>query len=462
MPQLVESAFKTLRIAYPTWASLRAYLTSVEGGQLTVSYQNERYALICYTKGKSDLTRPHVRLFRSVVWDVAENLPVSVTAPKSEMGESFPTGGDYAVVPFYDGIMVGLFRCNYTGQTILHTRTYFGGGNTFYSKTTFGEMFAEAMPTLLTLLPGQSLTYILQHPENRVVTPIDAPRAILVHTAHVQTDGLVDSSPTWEHDAARPFGGGETRADILRRYRTAGALDQGLCILSLGPTYKRYKLRTPAYNAVRLLRGNNASLDYTWLSLWQSSTIHDYLKAYPEERTKAMALIQSWKTASGEVFRYYEDVFKRHTLTMAQVPRKYKPLLFQLHEQYKTTRTPIAWASCKAFMNSRDVPQMLYILRWDVRTALPSAPALSASAILVLATSDGANALVTPHQVAATEEAVATDSSSGASEGLVVEQETLDELAASGRAARTALEACALPPPPSMAPLNRVMSAPVV
>jgi hypothetical protein len=454
-PQLIEGGFKALRTAYPTWSALRAYLTSEEGGALKVAFQNEHYALIHYVKGTSRMELPHVRLFRSVVWDIVDHLPVSVTAPKSETGESFPppSSGDYVVTPFHDGVLVGAFHCKYTGQTLLHTRTYFGGGNTFYSKKTFGEMFAEAWrnePSLSAPKEGQSFTYVLQHPENRVVTPVGRPRIICVHVAQVLSDGLVDSSPVW--DAALPFHARsqDTPADILGCYRTHGALDQGLCFLSLAAPYKRFKIRNPTYNAIRLLRGNNASLDYTWLSLWRATTLHEYLKSYPEERARANALIQAWKTATGEVYHYYEDIFKRHTLTMAQAPPKYKPLLFQLHAQYKATRTPIAWAACKEFMNTRDLPQMLHILRWDARmgatTVAVANPALSAAQAAGTGTGTGAViVLATSPPVAAAAVAVAEEEEEDYSDmpGLV----PVDSL---------------FPPPPEGGAVERIESGPVV
>jgi len=451
-PQFTEHGFKALRTAYPTWPALRAYLTSEEGGALKVAFQNEHYALIHYVKGTSRLELPHVRLFRSVVWDIVDHLPVSVTAPKSETGESFPppSSGHYVVTPFHDGVLVGAFHCKYTGQTLLHTRTYFGGGNTFYSKKTFGEMFAEAWRNGSQAGPGQegqSFTYVLQHPENRVVTPVARPRINCVHAAQVMSDGLVDSSPVWE--AALPFQARshDTPLDILARYRTSGPLDQGLCFLSLGAPYKRFKVRNPTYNAIRLLRGNNASLDYTWLSLWRAATLHDYLKSYPEERTRANALIQAWKTASGEVYHYYEDIFKRHTLTMAQAPPKYKPLLFQLHEQYKATRVPIAWAACKEFMNTRDLPQMLHILRWDARMGLATAAPLAATApsattpVLSAAAAAAVGAVV----VLATSPAAAADDEDDYADmpGLV----SINSL---------------YPPPPEGGAVERVESGPVV
>ena len=468
-PSFIETGFKALRDTYPTWAALRAYLTSVEGGQLSISYQTAQYALIHYVKGKSNLFLPHVRLFRSVVWDVVENLPVSVTPPKSEAGESFPRtesglrtesgpSAQYVVTPFHDGVMVVQFRCKYTGETLLHTRTYFGGSNTFYSKKTFGEMFAEAnrRATWDTRqsepMANQSFTWILQHPENRVVTKVPEARVVLVHVAVVQADGTVESSPRWGA-AVRLFqaGGTDGPADILRRYPTGGPLDQGLCILSTTAPYRRYKVRNPAYNTVRLLRGNNASLDYTWLTLWQAGTLHTYLKAYPEEQARANALVDSWKKATADLFHYYEDIFKRHTMTMATAPPKYKSLLFRLHEQYKTTRVPIGWAACKEFMNQRDIPLMLHVLRWDARGG-GGASVSSAGPNAVLSATAAAGVAYTPVPLtnlivlataatAETADTAATDYSD--MPGLI----PLDSV---------------LPPPPVSGAVARVESAPVV
>jgi hypothetical protein len=463
-PRFLESTFKTLRTAYPTWTALRAYLTSVEGGQLTVSYQNEQYALICYTKGKSNLALPHVRLFRSVVWDIVDNLPISVSPPKSEDGESFPVSGNYVVAPFHDGVMVCLFYCKYTGWPVLHTRTYFGGTNTFYSKKTFGEMFADAVQGQRPpdLSPGHSITYILQHPDNRVVTPVAAPRVILVHRSIVDRDGLVSSSPVWAPGTVLPFHSrpGESATEVLGRYKGAlagpsgGPMDQGIVILSLEQTYTRYKLRTPTYNTVRRLRGNNASLEYTWLALWQSSTLHEYLKFYSEERTKANGVVQAWKTVSGEVFRYYEDVFKRHTLTMSQVPRKYKPLLFQLHEQYKTTRTPIGWAACREFMNHRDIPQMLYILHWDARFAATAAAVPAAAPVAALSASAAAS--VPSLLVLATNPPLATATATATEDEEDEEDEDYSDMPG-----LIPIEAGFPLPPASLAPPVRVESGPV-
>jgi hypothetical protein len=224
------------------------------------------------------------------------------------------------------------------------------------------------------------------------------------------------------------------------------------------------------------LRGNNASLDYTWLSLWQKGDLTSYLRVYPEERAAATALLDRWKMTSSETFQFYKDVFKTHSLTMQQVHPKYKPLLYDLHQHYKTNLRPagrsVTWEDCKRFLNDRDIPQMLYILRWDRRvantvttsatsatsatTATSATSATSATNPIVLATYAGVVAEAAAAEVAAAEEAEAAAAAAAADEyadmpGLIsVHDLPPEELAA------------LLPPPPTSAAVERVESAPVM
>jgi hypothetical protein len=82
------SVFADLIATYPTWADLSQHLRSADGGNLTVyAVPNSDFAMIHYNREKSNFAVPHVRAFRSVVWNTAANRPVSVTPFKSESGE---------------------------------------------------------------------------------------------------------------------------------------------------------------------------------------------------------------------------------------------------------------------------------------------------------------------------------------------------------------------------------------
>jgi hypothetical protein len=122
MPEVEETAFKQLKQMYPTWPDLKAYLLSDEGGRLAVDPYDEHYELIHYTKA-SDVTMRHVRLMRSVVWDVLKHCPVSVMAPKVEDTGCPPIFSKEQVIllPIQEGPMVTQFVDGYTGITMIHT-----------------------------------------------------------------------------------------------------------------------------------------------------------------------------------------------------------------------------------------------------------------------------------------------------------------------------------------------------
>jgi hypothetical protein len=121
--------YKSLISGHGTWEALRAWLQSEEGGSLRVddtSIPSSPFAVIRYMKGKSDLSKPHVRAFRSVVWDTLAHRPVSVTSWKSADGESVPdtplTTG-YSIEEFADGVLIGMFWDSYNSRWRIHTRT---------------------------------------------------------------------------------------------------------------------------------------------------------------------------------------------------------------------------------------------------------------------------------------------------------------------------------------------------
>jgi hypothetical protein len=378
--------FSTLISSYPTWPALSAYLRSVEGGNLRVddrSTPENPFALIRYTKGLSNMSLPHVRAFRSVVWDTLENRPVSVTAFKSHDGESLPTDksiGDYTLEYFLDGVMIGMFWDKYNNKWRIHTRSTLDAQCRYFSQTmSFNMMFAQAIGDNRSAIESAlnvntSYTWILQHPDNRIVVPVKSARVYCVEAIRIENNGDVSISaiPDRAYPAPKITLAGnswvnlqETLADWNTRF---GHTIQGIVVKS---GFDRYKVRTPLYNAVRRRRGNSARRDYLWLTEWRSGTLPIYLSLYPEERTAANSTAARWKQATNEVYHWYVSVFKARDTPKQQIPPKYRPLVYGLHNLYMTTLKPagksLDWKTCLTFMNERDTAQMLFVINWDLR-----------------------------------------------------------------------------------------------
>lgn len=397
--------FADLATSYPTWELLKAHLTSEEGGHLRVEDHATAdcpFALIRYVKGRSDLTKSHVRAFRSVVWDIREHRPVSITPFKSLDGENLPPAssaiGSLRVEEFRDGVMIGMFWDSYNRRWRIHTRSVLDANCRFYSQTkTFNTMFWEAFG-FLTVATGftpdhldktRSYTWVLQHPENRIVCHTAMPNITCVETTqcHIPDSATTTEPfapfkcvfeapadariavraytlPTW--DALR-----QKLADDDRRFHHN---TQGYIVKDLA-TGQRWKIRTASYNTARRLRGNSARRDFVWLSTWKEGrdAMFKYFRVFPEENREANALIQRWKTATNDVFHIYVDAFKARTLDRKQIPPKYRPLVYGLHNEFMTRLKPegksVDWKTALAFMNSRDVAQMLFVLNWEARQA---------------------------------------------------------------------------------------------
>lgn len=380
----MNSVFATLASTYTTWSALKAYLTSEEGGSLRIedaSTAESPFALIRYVKGRSNMTLPHVRAFRSVVWDTLDNIPVSVTPYKSADGEGLPAAGPgdgLRIEHFVDGVMIGAFWDKYSQRMRIHTRSCLDGLCRYYSQTKpFSAMFAEAMGSArLTgpLGPGQSYTYILQHPENRIVTPVRAPRVHVIQIAEIDhLGGVRDVTPAKNFQT---IDGVSSWADLRAKMEDWNArfrhAMQGVVVKNV-ETGERWKIRTPEYNRVRKLRGNSPRRDFLWLSEWRNGILPAYLDLYPEERTDAEAVVARWKRATSDVYQYYTDVFKARTLPKTAIPAKYRPLVYGLHTLYMETLKPacqtVTWPTVLRYMNDRDTAQMLYVINWELRLA---------------------------------------------------------------------------------------------
>jgi hypothetical protein len=367
------SAFANLITTYTTWTDLSAFLTSPPGGRLRIESSDPNFALIRYVKGQSDLSIPHVRAFRSVVWDKNLNRPVCVTPFKSHDGETIPTNqSDLTYEYFHDGVMIGAFWDTYNNIWRIHTRSTLDAKCRYYSQTkTFADMFNEANPNAFhTLEQTTCYTFVLQHPENRIVCTVVAPKLLCVQESVIQPDATFIIKPISDRTLPNVLPTEQAPLDKLNEMRDLTY--QGI-IAKNNVTGERWKIRTELYNMVRQLRGNSPRRDYLWLTLWRQNRLPEYLKMYPEEQFHANAVVQKWKNITNSAFHIYTDVFKARSMDRMAIPAKFRPLVYGLHNLYRDTLKPanksLDWRATMEYMNQRDIAQMLFVVNWDVREA---------------------------------------------------------------------------------------------
>lgn len=349
--------FKNLCSVYKSWSSLEAHLTSAEGGNLRIVGEN-RYRIIRYVKNQSVMNMPHTKWFRSVVWDTESNRPVCVAPPKAETNDP-PTGDTtLSIQDFLDGTMINAFVSKDSISSLqIASRTQLGASGTFYSQKSFGELFDEAVQEmgfasrsdLLSTLPKPSsetsatfVSFLLQHPEHRVVSRPRKAHLYIVHMGEVEEDGTVvlrEDCPTNLSQfsiPSYPITGFRKDTDLEAFFKglveSKGWFFQGLTFKDGKGT--RWRMRNINYLYLRGLRGSEATDKDRFLRLRSESKVVEYLKHYSEDRQTFWDLEQQLRAATTIVFTAYCDVHKGHTKKLADLPKSVQPCVFRLHSQY--------------------------------------------------------------------------------------------------------------------------------
>jgi len=378
------SYFKDLVERFSTADTLFTYLKSSEGGSLKV-IERSNEAIIRYEKGTSDFKVPHVKAFRSVVWNKETHRPVSVTPFKSIEGESLPTDiiTNYVIETFVDGILIGTYWNGTTWK--IHTRSMLGAHCRYYSQRTFRELFEQIIPSNFYEILDKTVCYswILQHPENRIVCEIRSPRVFLVGAYRIQADGTVIPLPRSELTSLEEYLPREhnfssweaLKARLLEWNERYHHNAQGFVVREVA-SGTRWKLRTESYNKIRLLRDNTPRLDYIWLTQWKAHTLPLYLKIFPEEKRQAEVILNRLKTITNELFQLYTAKFKARS--SPEIPPKFRSILQAMHQHYYNVLKPdgktLTFREAIDWMNQRDIPQMLYLINYELRPTTQEIP----------------------------------------------------------------------------------------
>jgi hypothetical protein len=384
--------FKYLLETYTTWDDLRRYLESEEGGLFRISNgsgSEEGLAMIRYEKGSSNMSLPHSRWFRSVVWDIVNNRPVCVAPPKATVQEmpykSLSEMDQIVCQELSDGFMINCFRL--TGSDALHitSRSRLDAAGKFYSEKTFRELFSEAFMNASespfyseTIIQDNSsdisgpdtskgevsvfYSFLVQHVEHRIVTPINRNRVFIIHRGVVFADGrvVIDETPpagnhfmqvntipivpqhvSYAHALIREDGAaGE---DDVQKWVKNILYEkdwefQGLVFKD--GTGNRWRYRSEKYGAVKALRGNVASYRERFAHLFCQNLLPKYLEYYPEDTAQMSLLMIMVNSLINILYSQYVDLHITKLKTVEQIDKMYLPHLYSLHGIYLSQLRP--------------------------------------------------------------------------------------------------------------------------
>ena len=354
--------FAELSKTYTTWAELSAFLQS-DTLKLRIVEQEGGLAVIRYDKDVK--TAADVGMYRSVVWDTSANTPVCVAPFRATEGTPVEVQLS-SVEDFVDGFMMNAWVTN--GTLRVATRTRVGGENKFYSDKTFAQLFDECLAQtslkdtdglkacLEGLRAAENATsafasFVVQHPEHRIVAKMTDPALYTVHTGTVMADGAVnisERSVNWPEALAslristysqKKFETAD-EVEVLLRNTAAqrGWRWQGL-VFKDGKG-RRWRMRTPTYTLLRQLRGSESTPLERFFRLRAERKVVEYLKHYKEESDQFWGYEESLRARTSDVFSAYVDVHKAHAVTFKDLPAELRPAVFLLHTKWRDELRP--------------------------------------------------------------------------------------------------------------------------
>lgn len=354
------NTFQTLLQSHPN-ATLD-FLSSQDGGNFRV-VGDGTYRVVRYDKKATDMSSSYVRWMRSTVWDTEANLPMCVSPPKAEKEEHPPSSNEQLLIQdFVDGTMINVV-VPATGDPFLVSRSQIGAGGNFYSQRSFAELFGDALREQsydLAKIASEVkahfrsqknvhsyfVSFVLQHPEHRVVTRIQTPRLYAISMGCVSKSASVvmeevthsSSSEFFKYLAVKDYPvTGFTKDEDVSSFmnalqKTAGWFWQGLTFKDTQG--RRWRLRNTNYLTLRTLRGSEALPLDRWLRLRSKGLVMEYLKHYGEDRSIFWNYEQTMRKLTNDVYDGYVQVHKAHIKKLTDFPKNVSPCIFRLHAHY--------------------------------------------------------------------------------------------------------------------------------
>ena len=385
---------------------------------------NETYKIVRYNKDTlaADLV-PSYGLLRSVIINSVGRV-IGFAPPKSLPAEDFLQKfciqrEEICAQEFVEGTMINVFYDPNISSWKISTRNTVDADVSFYKKKdgkTFKTMFEEACRennfNLETLNPGFCYSFVLQHPDNRIVVPFKTPQLYLVEVYEIVQSspdaglvqsspdaGLVQSSPDlnagpdhvtvdivpqnlamvrangqWSQTSIRfpEVYESTTYSDLIEKFASANTPYNIMgIVIKNSLTNQRTKIRNPIYEEVRHLKGNQTKLQYQYLHLRSEGKLPEFLKYYPENKKEFSVCRDQVHMFTGTLHQNYLACYVRKEKPLKEYGSQYRTHMFKIHEQYINELKPsnlfVTNTVVQKYVNNLHPSLLMHSLNYNLR-----------------------------------------------------------------------------------------------
>ena len=335
-------------------------------------YEELNLRLVKYKKNETNMNDEFSQKCRGLILEQPSNKIICMPPMKSmDLNKFFSTYNfeGCTIEEFIDGTMINLWY--YNGDWHISTRSSIGAKCRWYSRRHFSELFAESNQLDFNKL-NQTYFYsfVLQHPENRIVTCYTEPKVSLVFVGSVNENNEVESL-NLEEIATELQISIPKKYDFLNMEELLSFIEkqnfefQGLVIKN---GIYRTKIRNPNYNYARQLRGNTKNMKYLYFDLIKQRNKSEYLTFYPEFRELFNSYNKEFVELTKSLHRSYIAYHvKKTTKDINDIEFPLRPHCFHLHGMYKSTNAPITFDRVMKYLNTLEPAQLVFCINYKYR-----------------------------------------------------------------------------------------------
>jgi hypothetical protein len=362
---------------------------------------NATYSIIKYDKKllTSDLISSY-GLFRSVILN-SQNKVVCFSPPKSISAEVFikkysEINKHIVAEEFIEGTMINVFwdsSLGINGGWEISTRNTPGATCSFYKNyknKSFRDMFLDAITAnnlnLNYLNNKYCYSFVLQHPENRIVIPFKQPQLYLVAMYSIEYIeqniyiNICDYYTTYKNffqvnnvtikfPEIYVF---NKYSELIEKYASINtSYDIVGAIIHNKYTGERTKIRNPVYEEVRYLKGNQPKLQYQYLHLRKEGKVKDFLKFYPENKKDFSQFRDQLHLFTNTLFNNYKNCYVKKEKPLREFSDEYKTHMYNIHQIYLNTlkeeKLFVNNTIVQKYVNEMQTPLLMYCLNLQMR-----------------------------------------------------------------------------------------------
>lgn len=359
--------------------------------------------LIKYKKDKLTIENINkVGLFRSVVIfkdNKTDKLSIKVfSPPKSSKYNLFISDesnkfNECYISEIVDGTMMNMFYDEYIDKWIVCTKSNIGGQCKFNldSNHTFKSMFMDAFEECSlnydSFNKTHSYSFVLKHPDNRIVTQVNKPSLVLISVYKFIENTVYDvtndnstliqtiSKPhTFKCNEFHELFGGEFDDEWLQLTYVCSEKILRYDI----PGYNIYnkfglrtKIRNLSYEHVKRMKGNGQKLLFTYLRLRNNDDLLEFLEYFPEYKEEFDSYKKRLYEWTQKLYKFYVDSFIYKTITLKNCPFEVKPILYDIQNQYLNYLKPngrkVNFKFIAGYIKKMPVQKIMFSMNYSLR-----------------------------------------------------------------------------------------------